>query len=258
MPDDRSNHPPLRVSGFGACMISGYPHDSGAGFFNVACAHVEEDLSCSVESKIFSFGGFPAPRAEKYLAEKVIGYTPNYIIIQLAALDALCPVRQGRLYFGGISGKKVGSPARLREADDRNCRKEASPSSWMRWKLASIAGYLQRLEPTTSLSAYMPVMERMIDACMAADVTPIVLTPFIYGSRYSMRSGVTYANALRELIAKKPGAVLVDCIEALRVHPKHAILQHDGFHLSQKGHAVVGLAVAEQITSHFRLLQRRR
>jgi hypothetical protein len=218
MPNERSNHPPLRVAGFGACMISGYPHDSCAGFFNVACAHVEEDLCCSVESKIFSFGGFPAPRAEKYLADKVIGCAPNYIIIQLAALDALCPVRQGRLYFRGLSGAKGGSSARLRETDDRSCRKEAGLSSWMRWELASILGYLQKLEPTTSLSAYMPVMERMIDSCMAADVTPVVLTPFVYGSGYSMRSGVTYADALRELITKKPGAVLVDCIQSTRFY----------------------------------------
>jgi lysophospholipase L1-like esterase len=93
-------------------------------------------------------------------------------------------------------------------------------------------------------------MERMIDACISADVTPIALTPFVYGSRYSMRSGVTYASALRELISNKPGAVVVDCIEVLRPYPKRTILPHDGFHLSQKGHAAVGLAIAEQITSH--------
>jgi lysophospholipase L1-like esterase len=93
-------------------------------------------------------------------------------------------------------------------------------------------------------------MERMIDSCIAADVTPIVLTPFVYGSRYSARNGVTYANALRELIAEKPGAVLVDCIEVLRAYPKRAVLQHDGFHLSQNGHAAVGLAIAQRITSH--------
>jgi lysophospholipase L1-like esterase len=90
----------------------------------------------------------------------------------------------------------------------------------------------------------------MIDSCVMAGVTPIVLTPFVYGSRYSMRSGVRYADALRELIANKRGAILVDCVELLRAYPKRAILQHDGFHLSQNGHAIVGLAIAERITSH--------
>src|SRR5262249_52874982 len=103
--------------------------------------------------------------------------------------------------------------------------------------------------------AYLLVMERMIDSCVAADVTPIVLTPFVYGSRYSMRNGVAYANALRELLTNKPGAVLVDCIGVLGAHPKRAVLQHDGFHLSQNGHAAVGLAIARRITSHLQRSQ---
>jgi hypothetical protein len=87
-----------------------------------------------------------------------------------------------------------------------------------------ISGYPhERLEPITPLSAYIPVMERMIDSCIVANVTPIVLTPFVYGSRYAMRNGVTYANALRELITRKPEAVLVDCIETLEEYSKRVV-----------------------------------
>jgi hypothetical protein len=247
MPDGSPDHAPLRVAGFGACMMSGYPHKNG-GFFNIACTRVAEDLACSVESKIFSFGGFPAPRVEKYLEPKIIGYAPNFVIIQFASFDALCPVRRACASDAGS-----GRPARLEKADSGNAQvRPANPLSWLRWELASLLGYLRRLEPITPLPVYLPVMERMIDSCIAADVMPIVLTPFVYGSRYSMRSGVTYANALRELIANKPGAILVDCIEVLRSYPKSTILQHDGFHLSQNGHAAVGLAIAQQITSHLR------
>jgi hypothetical protein len=254
MPNDRPNHAPLRVAGFGACMMSGYPHKTG-GFFDIACTRVADDLACSVESKIFSFGGFPAPRAEKYLEPKVIGYAPNCIIIQFASLDALCPVRRSSLHVRGAS---VGTPARLVKSDNRNYDgKPATPWSWLRWELASLWGYLRRLEPITPLCAYLPVLERMIDSCIAADVTPIVLTPFVYGSRFSTRNGVTYANALRELITNKPGAVLVDCIEVLRACPKRAVLQHDGFHLSQNGHAAVGLAIAQRIISHLERPQKK-
>jgi hypothetical protein len=249
MPDDRSNHARLRIAGFGACMMRGYPHKSG-GFFDIACTRVANDLARSVDSKIFSFGGFPAPRAEKYLEPKVIGYAPNYIIMQFASFDALCPVRRSSLSVRVASGPDVGSPSSL-----SNESRPATPWSWLRWELATLLGYLRRLEPVTPLSAYLPVMERMIDSCIAADVTPIVLTPFVYGSRYSSRNGVTYANALRELIADKPGAVLVDCIEVLRAYPKRAVLQHDGLHLSQNGHAAVGLAIAQRITSHLQRSQ---
>ncbi len=209
------NRAPLRVAGFGACMMTGYPHKSG-GFFDIACTRVADDLVRSVDSKIFSFGGFPAPRAEKYLEPKVIGYAPNYIIMQFASLDALCSVRRSSLSVRVASGPDVGSPSSLRKTyNSNNDSRPATPWSWLRWELATLLGYLRRLEPITPLSAYLPVMERMIDSCIAADVTPIVLTPFVYGSRYSARNGVTYANALRELVADKPGAVLVDCIEVV-------------------------------------------
>src|SRR5580692_9240847 len=61
---------PLRIAGFGACLITGYPHQ-GAGMFEVACGLVERRLSRPVQSEIVSLGGFPAPRAEKYLKKKV-------------------------------------------------------------------------------------------------------------------------------------------------------------------------------------------
>jgi hypothetical protein len=241
-------------------MISGYPHKSG--FFNIACTRIAEDLACSVESKIFSLGGFPAPRAEKYLEPKVFGYAPNYIIIQFASLDALCPVRRNSSSArssssaGGASGIDVSITARPGKSYAGNYHSmPATPWSWLRWELASLWGHLQRLEPTTPLSLYLPAMERMIDSCIAADVTPVVLTPFVYGSRYSMRNGVTYASGLRELIASKRSAVLVDCIELLRAYPRRAVLQHDGFHLSQDGHVVVGLATAQRIISHVRRLE---
>src|SRR5262249_3921781 len=210
------------------------------------CTHIAEGLASSMESKIFSFGGFPAPRAEKYLESKVIGYAPNCIVIQFGSLDALCPVRRSPVR--GASGAHLGSPAILRTSSNSNAqRRPATQWSWLRWELASLWGYLRRLEPTTPLSAYLSAMDRMIDVCIAAEITPIVLTPFVYGSRYSMKKGMTYAKALRELIANKRGAVLIDCIEVLRAYPKRVVLQHDGFHLSQNGHAAVGFAIAQGI-----------
>jgi hypothetical protein len=61
---------PLRIAGFGACMITGYPH-KGGGLFEIACGLIEKGLSRPVESTIVSLGGFPAPRAEKYLKHKI-------------------------------------------------------------------------------------------------------------------------------------------------------------------------------------------
>src|ERR1700758_385956 len=87
-----SNISTLRVAGFGACMITGYPHEGG-GMFETACGFVERRLSRPVQSAIFSLGGFPAPRAEKYLRKRVFDFNPQYVVIQFGATDAQCPIR---------------------------------------------------------------------------------------------------------------------------------------------------------------------
>src|ERR1700680_1034191 len=84
----------MRIAGFGACMITGYPH-KGAGMFEVACGLVEKRLARPVLSIIVSLGGFPAPRAEKYLKRKVFNFNPKCIVIQFGATDAQCSIRAG-------------------------------------------------------------------------------------------------------------------------------------------------------------------
>ena len=81
----------MRIAGFGACMITGYPH-KGAGMFEVACGLVEKRLARPVLSIIASLGGFPAPRAEKYLKRRMFNFNPKYIVIQFGATDAQCPI----------------------------------------------------------------------------------------------------------------------------------------------------------------------
>jgi hypothetical protein len=87
-----SNAPFLKIAGFGACMISGYPHEGG-GLFEVACALVEGKISRPVEQKLFTIGGFPAPYAEKYLKSRVLSFNPDYAVIQFGSTDAARPIR---------------------------------------------------------------------------------------------------------------------------------------------------------------------
>jgi lysophospholipase L1-like esterase len=51
-------------------------------------------------------------------------------------------------------------------------------------------------------------------------------------------------------VAEIEGALLVDCMQALRSRPKHEILQHDGFHLSKIGQSIVGETIADAIVKH--------
>jgi lysophospholipase L1-like esterase len=240
MPDGNSE---LRIVGFGACMISGYPHEAG-GLFEVACGLIEKRLSRPVRSRIVSLGGFPTPRAEKYLKKKVLDFDPDYVVIQFSSTDAQCPIRR-KNRAAPTSG--LGAPESNSNHPSYHA-KRSTVLSPLRWEIASLIGYLRKLDPITPLASYIPAIERMAEGCKVAGATPIVLSPFMYGSRYTMKNAITYTLALREL-ARKQHIISVDCVGELAKVAKRSVLQHDGFHLSPIGHQVVGEAIAQAIIS---------
>jgi hypothetical protein len=81
-------------------------------------------------------------------------------------------------------------------------------------EVAVLIGYAWKIGPTTPMTSYVATMERMVKACRSAGATPVVLSPFIYGSRYTMRKCHSlYRDALRDL-AKMQDMILVDCPDA--------------------------------------------
>ena len=238
---------PLRIAGFGACMITGYPH-KGAGLFEVACGLVERRLARPVLSTVVSLGGFPAPRAEKYLKGKVFNFDPQYIVIQFGATDAQCPIRTGSRPTDSCS--EPTTEGNLKTAARRSTSYHDQPAtvlSRLRWQVASLIGHLRKIEPITPLSPYIAAIERMVQDCRSVGITPIVLSPFVYGSQYTNRNAIRYVNALHELHSRAEDMIFVDCASQLARFSKSMILQHDGFHLSRVGHNLVGEAIGQAI-----------
>jgi lysophospholipase L1-like esterase len=232
----------LKIAGFGACMISGYPHKAG-GMLEVACHSIEKRLCRPVRSNIVSLGGFPAPRAEKHLRNKALNSSPDYLIIQFGSTDANCPIRR--------RSRPSSTSHNLSSSDPRaefHHGQSATTLSVLRWELISLIGYTRKIDPITSMPQYVAAIMRMAKACRAAGVTPVVLSPFVYGSRYAMRNAIAYTSALRDL-AKVQDMILIDCVRALQAQSKTSILQHDGFHLSLIGQDVVGRAIAESVVA---------
>ena len=230
-------------------MITGYPHED-AGMFEVACGLVERRLSRPVQSTIVSLGGFPAPRAEKYLKKKLFEFNPQYIVLQFGATDAQCPIRgegssptDHRSTSGTNSNSSPGTAERAASYHGR----PATALSPLRWQLASVIGLLRMIEPITPLSSYIAAIERMVNDCRLAGIKPVVLSPFVYGSRYTMRGAISYVDALKELHSRAEDMVFVDCMRVLADFSKSRILQHDGFHLSRVGQNLVGKAIANSI-----------
>jgi lysophospholipase L1-like esterase len=238
----------LRIAGFGACMITGYPHED-AGLFEVACRLVERRLSRPVQSTIVSLGGFPATRAEKYLKKKVFDFYPQYIVIQFGATDAQCPIRAENRPTDHRSTPSTDGNSKLdptRSAASYHGQ-TATALSAVRWQIASLIGHLRKIEPISPLSSYIAAIERMVANCRSAGIKPVVLSPFVYGSRYTMKKAIPYMDALHELHSRAPNMIFVDCVGLLSDYPKSRILQHDGFHLSRLGQNLVGEAIGQAI-----------
>jgi hypothetical protein len=230
-------------------MITGYPHEGG-GLFDVACGVVKERLARPVQSTVVSLGGFPAPRAEKYLSKKLFAFNPDYIIIQLGATDAQCPIRAAsRPTDHRPNGENSETNAAQSMASYH--AQPATVLSHLRWQVASSIGQIRRIEPITPLPSYVAAIEHMIDECRSVHVRPVILSPFAYGSRYTSKRAMAYVDALHGLHARASDIVFVDCFRLLAKFPKIRILQHDGFHLSRLGHSLVGEAVGQAIVRDF-------
>jgi lysophospholipase L1-like esterase len=237
-------------------MITGYPHE-GAGLFDVACRLVEKRLSRPVQSTIVCLGGFPAPRAEKYLKKMVFDFNPQYIVIQFGATDAQCPIRAGsrptnRCSELSTDGNSESSVVLRTKRTTSYHGQPATALSHLRWQLAALIGHLRKIEPITPLSSYIPAIERMVDDCRSAGIKPLVLSPFVYGSRYTMRKAIPYVDALHGLYSRAQDMIFVDCVRLLADFPKSRILQHDGFHLSATGQNIVGEAIGQAIVEDIR------
>jgi lysophospholipase L1-like esterase len=92
----------------------------------------------------------------------------------------------------------------------------------------------------------------MVDDCISADIAPVVLSPFVYGSRYTMRNAIVYTNALHQLYSRVHDMIFIDCIRALATFPRSMLLMNDGFHLSGLAHKLIGEAIAQAILAEVR------
>jgi lysophospholipase L1-like esterase len=244
----REQHLSLKVAGFGACMISGYPHNGG-GFLEIACDQIGKSLSRPVQSTIVSLGGFPAPRAAKHLKSKVFGFNPDYVVIQFGTTDTQCPIRKKRPKDN--RSNPLPRDSGLKPNQDAGVSFHSRPAkakSRLRWELISLLADLQKVEPITSLTSFIAAIESMVEDCRSAEITPVVLSPFVCGSRHTMRYAISYTNALHELL-RDEDVIVVDCIQPLRGFSKSWMLQHDGVHLSRAGHNIIGEAIARAIVT---------
>ena len=116
-----------------------------------------------------------------------------------------------------------------------------------RWHLQSLVGFVWKAAPRTSLSSYIVAIEHIVNDCISAEITPVVLSPFVFGSLHSHKNAADYTNALRDLYSRVDRMIFIDCLCVLSKASKPKVLLHDGMHLSRLGHNLVGEAIGQAI-----------
>jgi lysophospholipase L1-like esterase len=228
---------PLKIHGYGACMIAGFSLPAGQGFLEIAAQHVRERHRREVALEVTTLGGFPADRAPKHFAKRVLIHRPHIVVLQFGSLDASAPLRNGfllrHLRKPTTHGGETVAPVPPSAADR------------LKWKLRSLGSELLFAPPVTPLNDYLAAMREMVRAAQAAGSRVVVVSPFVMANARGHRFARVYTDALRGQLPADGNAVLLDAHALLSPAPRHEMLLRDGFHLSPAGQRRVGEVLGE-------------
>lgn len=234
----------FKITGFGACMIAGFPHRYEDSCFYQAMERLKNESGQIITPAIITLGGFPITHAAKHLAPRCLDAQPDIVVLQFATTDLVVPVRsKHRRARRGLAGR-IPSAAE-REA----CDHPANAMDQLRWQIDGMIGDLLQLAPVTPPEIYLQTMTAMAGSIAEHHAIPVVLSPFIFGGRRSNRIAGHCAQRLPELLASVPKARYVDVYSALSRHRSGEILLRDRCHLTLKGQAIVGDRLFETLAT---------
>ena len=220
-------------------MLGGYPHRPEDSFFQLALEHLREESSCQITSSSYTLGGFPITRVPAHLTPRCLSAKPNIVVIQFASSDLIVPLRRKRpRHTSGCHS----APRKVSSESPRLMNR-------LIWQIQGLVGDGLQLKPITPPAVYLATMGQITRTFLDHGVTPVVLSPFVFGGRRSNRFAHECTLGLQELLAKSPQTVYVDAYSALARHPRHRTLLSDGTHLSLLGHRIVASALFTQLKS---------
>jgi lysophospholipase L1-like esterase len=238
---------PLRITGFGACMIAGYPLSAETGFLDKAVQYLRDAQELEVELEIVTMGGFPVDRAQNHFAKRVLVTRPEVVVLQFGSIDASAPLHRGfgvrhllkkRVQLNQIFNREL----KVRERDRLQ---PPTPLDVIKWQLRNLGGEILCVPSITPLNRYLPAILRMVKECRAAGAVVVVLSPFVMGGGRSNRFARRYTRALEHHLPKDPGVYFLDAHRVLSRGRRADVLLRDGFHLSAPGHQRLGVALGE-------------
>jgi hypothetical protein len=222
----------MKILGYGACMIKGTPFGPECSFLHIATSRLKQNPRSAIQTQVVSLPSFDAPRAKKHIRCKLLGHKPNIVVIQFGSTDAAVPIRK---HLGRIGGQAI-----------KNTDTSITFMDVFKWHLKTTISTLLFLRPVTPEADYIRAMTGMVARSLSMQVTPIVISPFPFGSSRSDYFSRAYSNRLKSEIQGIKGAYFIDAYSELAKHPKSKTLCQDGFHISKFSHELISdLLVAE-------------
>ena len=227
----------LNIYGYGACMIAGYPLPAENGFLNLAVQHLRQQTQTQPSLEIVALGGFPATRAPKHLAKRVLVHRPDVVVIQFGSTDASAPLRNGLILRHLI---KKDPHQRIKVSTHAPGLVDG-----LKWQLRSLASELLLVPSLTPLEEYVTAMLDLVKQARAAGCQVVVVSPFVMASRRSNRFARHFTEVLQRRLPLDGKTHFLDAHALLSVGPRRDLLLCDGFHLSPLAHQKVGAALGE-------------
>ena len=216
-------------------MVGGFPHRPEDSFFHHAIERVRPETSHQLTPSLVTMGGFPITRVPKHLAPRCLAAKPHIVVLQFGSSDLIVPLRRNRQHYSSNSSSSSNGLSSSRKVSTQ------PPSLWhlAKWQLHGLAGDALRLQPITGKEIYLATQIELTRTLLKHQVTPVVMSPFIFGGRRSDRLARECTQRLQASIAALPGAIFVNAYAALDQQPRRHMLLSDGSHLSLAGQKVV-------------------
>jgi len=208
-------------------MIGGFPHRQEDSFLHLAVERLRRETKHHIVDSLFTMGGFPITRVPKHLQARCLAVRPDIVVLQFGSSDLIVPVRRHH-HHGSSTPVHHNVSARLPNLLDR-----------LKWRLLSALGDGFNLPPATPPEIYLATVTQLARTLIEHQVTPVVMSPFVFGARRSDRIARDCAGRLQQSLSALPKAVYVDAYGVLDRQPRRRMLLRDGSHLSLAGQQVV-------------------
>lgn len=236
---------PVRIVGYGGCLITGYPMPEEAGFMRIAVAGAQVETGTEIELKLFGRHACPATQAAEHLEEEVLVRRPDIVVLQFGQSDAKVAVTR---LWNETFGRRMHTSGPPRVIFEKPMTRRRRVSLFLR----ACGGLIVGAKPFTSRTDYRRSIAEVVEAVVAPGAYTIVITPFVFENFLADAWARCYSSDLESDFAGRTDVSVINGWNLLAEYPRAKMLLHDGLHLSRAAHEVLAKSLQTHLAEWIR------